>query len=220
MTRFVPPPTAQEAVLAELRRMLSEGELRPGVSIRQETLAAELGVSRHPVREALKVLEGEGQIRYEPRRGYSVVELSPDDLDEIYRLRQILEAEAIALAAPRYTDEDIAVMRAAQADMAAAGDDVPAVCDANRRFHFALMARAEQPRLERLLSQLWDASDPYRARHFNDPRHRELALAEHESIIAAAEQRDPAQLSLRLDEHRSHAVPALKSALGAADVAP
>src|SRR5690606_32639587 len=77
---FQKPPTAQQAVLAELRRFIASGSLRPGQQIRQDTLSAELGVSRVPLREALKILEGEGQVTYEAHRGYFVTELSLRDL--------------------------------------------------------------------------------------------------------------------------------------------
>ena len=91
-TAFVRPPTAQEAVLAEIRRLIVSGELAPGAPVRQEAVAERLGVSRVPVREALKVLEGEGHVVYAAHRGYVVAELSVDDLTEVYRLRELLEA--------------------------------------------------------------------------------------------------------------------------------
>jgi DNA-binding GntR family transcriptional regulator len=85
--RSVRPPTTQEAVLAELRRMIARGEIRPGAQIVQDALADELGVSRVPLREALKMLEGEGLVTYRPHHGYFVTELSLADLLEVYRIR-------------------------------------------------------------------------------------------------------------------------------------
>ena len=92
---FRRPPTAQEAVLAELRRAIAAGELRPGEQVLQDALAERFGVSRVPLREALKILEGEGQVTYRPHRGYFVAELDLDDLREVYRIRDLLETEAI-----------------------------------------------------------------------------------------------------------------------------
>ena len=91
-----PGPTAAESVLHELRSALAAGRLLPGQQLVQEDLAADLGVSRVPIRESLKILEGEGHVTYHPNRGYFVTELSADDLIELYRIRQILEAEALA----------------------------------------------------------------------------------------------------------------------------
>src|SRR5674476_1570791 len=79
---FRRPPTAQEAVLAELRRLITAGLLRPGQQIVQDALAVQFGVSRVPLREALKILEGEGQVTYVAHRGYFVTELSLSDLIE------------------------------------------------------------------------------------------------------------------------------------------
>ncbi len=92
---FSRPPTAQEAVLVELRKEIASGALRPGEQVLQEAIADRLGVSRVPLREALKILEGEGQVVYHPHRGYFVAELSVADLVEVYRIRDLLEAEAV-----------------------------------------------------------------------------------------------------------------------------
>ena len=83
--------TAQEGVLRELRLQIASGKLKPGQQVIQDSLAASLGVSRVPLREALKVLEGEGQVTYHPHRGYFVADLSVADLVEVYRIRSILE---------------------------------------------------------------------------------------------------------------------------------
>ena len=97
---FRRPPTAQEAVLAELRRAIVTGELAPGEQVLQDALAERFGVSRVPLREALKILEGEGQVTYRPHRGYFVAELDVDDLREVYRIRDLLESEAVRVAVP------------------------------------------------------------------------------------------------------------------------
>ncbi|WP_309072602.1 GntR family transcriptional regulator, partial [Arthrobacter sp.] len=81
------PPTAQAFALAELRRMIIAGEVQPGEPLRQDALAERLGVSRVPLREAFKILEGEGQIVYQPHRGFKVARLSLADLLETYRIR-------------------------------------------------------------------------------------------------------------------------------------
>src|SRR6266498_732397 len=105
--RFRKPPTAQEAVLTELRRRIAGGELQAGMPLSDVALSAELGISRIPVREALNVLVGEGHITYRPHRGYSFKGLSFDDLLECYRLRQLLDEEGIRAAIPRLTDDDL-----------------------------------------------------------------------------------------------------------------
>ena len=104
-------------MLAALRRALVSGELAPGEQVRQESLAERFGVSRVPLREALKILEGEGRVVYLPHRGYFVAELSLDDLLEVYRMRELLEAEAVMVAVPRLGASDLAAISAACEDV-------------------------------------------------------------------------------------------------------
>ena len=212
---FQKPPTAQAAVLTELRRRLIVGIFAPGEQLRQDVLAEELGVSRVPVREALRTLEGEGQIIYEPHRGYFVVELNLDELIEIYRLRDLLEAEATQVGFPNLTAADLATMAQGMEQMLSAmeQDDVATLTAANRRFHFALYNACRMPRLLRILDQLWDASDPYRAVYFCDVGNRTLMHREHLAIYEAARSGDLRRLQRLLAEHRTHAVPALRKAL-------
>ena len=106
---------------------------------------------------------------YYPHRGYFVAELSVADLLEVYRLRALLEAEAIRAAVPTLGDDDVAALarpRRTRSTSAADAGDVIAMTSANRRFHFALFDAAGMPRLSRLLRQLWEATDAYRALYF------------------------------------------------------
>jgi len=212
---FTRPPTAQEAVLAEMRRLLVTGELAPGTPIRQEALADRLGVSRVPVREALKVLEGEGHVEYSAHRGYVVAELSVEDLVEVYRLRELLEAEAIRVAVPKLTPTDLEAIEIAAADVTAAGlrADLADVPSANRAFHFLLFDAAGLPRLSRTLRQLWDATDVYRSVYFASPTNRSRVNDEHHELIAALRLGDVRAAVAAQASHRAHSVEAVSNAL-------
>lgn len=216
---FQRPPTAQEAVLVELRRFIATGRLRPGQQIIQDALAVELGVSRVPLREALKILEGEGQVSYLAHRGYFVTKLSLSDLLEVYRIREILEAEAITIAVPQMTAEDMDRLEEAERDVKAAADiaDVVAMTSANRRFHFALIEACALPRLVRLIRQLWDATEVYRSVYFHDAHNREIVEAEHRAVVAAVRAGDPETALSLLAAHREHAIAALRPILERAD---
>lgn len=216
---FKRPPTAQEAVLAELRRSIVEGELAPGTQIVQEALAGRLGLSRVPIREALKILEGEGQVSYSPHRGYFVTELNLDDIREVYRIRQILETDAAVVGVPRLTQEDLDRMADGIEDLARASTrgDLVAMTTANRRFHFAVIEASGMPRLTRLVRQLWDATDPYRSLYYGDQANRELVDRQHRQILAAARERDTDLVVRLLDEHRGHAIAQFGRILGPED---
>lgn len=212
---FRRPPTAQEAVLAELRRLITAGQLRPGQQIVQDALAVQFGVSRVPLREALKILEGEGQVTYVAHRGYFVTELSLSDLIEVYRIREILEAEAVSIAVPQMTAEDIHRLEEAERDVRAAAGiaDVVAMTSANRRLHFAILDACALPRLVWLIRLLWDATEVYRSVYYNEAHNREMVDSEHRALVAAVKAGDATAALMVLTEHREHAIEALRPVL-------
>lgn len=200
--------TALERAVGALRADILTGAIAPGAQLRQEVVAERYGVSRVPVREALQVLTSEGLVSHVPNRGFFVTELSVTDLLEVYRLRQVLEAEAIRAAVPGLRDEDVAALRdlAGQAASAAGRGELAELTAANRRFHFALFDAAGMPRLTRLLRQLWEASDVYRSLYFRQGGNRDRIRAEHTDMLTALERRDAAAVVRLHDEHRDHAV--------------
>jgi DNA-binding GntR family transcriptional regulator len=213
------PPTVQQFVLEELRRALVTGELKPGQPIRQEAIAENLGVSRVPLREALKILEGEGQVVHQPHRGYLVAKLSLPDLLEVYRIREILEAEAARSAVEKLTDADIELIVHAQHDVetASAQGDLQAMTAANRRFHFAIIDGCQMTRLVHIIRNLWNTTDAYRSVYYNSPANRERVEREHSEIVQALLHRDAERLIEALAEHRAHAVDALSAIIEPTD---
>ncbi len=203
----VPGTAAQHAVEA-LRRAMVEGELRPGNRIRQEEIAEELGLSVAPVREALTVLEQEGQVTYRPRRGYFVTEFDLQDLREIYELRRLLESRAARRALPLLDEDSLERIEllARSCVEAAAEGDVAAELDANRHFHFAILESPDQVHTKKLIRQLWDSTETYRAMYYSAPRGRREATDSHERIIAALRRRDVEAMVDELDAHRQRAL--------------
>jgi DNA-binding GntR family transcriptional regulator len=211
--------TAQEHAVEWLRRAIVVGELRPGQRVIQEDIADQIGVSLAPVREALRVLEQEGQVSYRPRRGYFVTELRVEDLEEIYELRRVLEERAARDALPTLDEHalDRIALAAEDCDRAAAGGDVAAELEANRRFHFTILEAPDNPHAMRLIRLLWDATEAYRALYYNSPDERRAASAAHERILAAVREgsRDADRLVAELDRHRERALEVLREILAA-----
>jgi DNA-binding GntR family transcriptional regulator len=212
------PDTTQQHVLAWLRRAIVGGELRPGGRVTQDEVAERVGVSIAPVREALRVLEQEGQLTYLPRRGYFVTELRIGDLEEIYELRRVLEERAVRAAVPRVDEDAVARMTIAARECADAAEvaDVAAELAANRRFHFAIFEPADQPYLMRLIRLLWDATEAYRAMYYNAPAERRASLDAHDRIVAAVRAGDADRLVAEQDAHRARALDVLRGVLSAA----
>ena len=187
------PGTTGEHALDWLRRRIVAGELRPGDRIPQEDVAAQIGVSIGPVREALRTLEQEGQVTYRARRGYFVTELRAADLIEIYALRQVLESQAARVALSEHDADAIDRIERAAHDCAAAAErgDVAAELAANRQFHFGILEAVSQPHIMRLIRLLWDSTEAYRALYYNSAEERQASTEAHDRILAALKQRGP-----------------------------
>ena len=208
------PPTAQAWVLEELRRRIIEGAFRPGDQILADSVAEELGISRVPVREALGILEGEGQVEHWPHRGYFVADMRLADLQELYRIRHLLEADALRQAVPVLSDADFAEMDAALAELKAAkAADVRAHVQANRRFHSAFLRPLAMPRLARLIQLQYDACDSYGALYYNTPTNRNRSEREHGEMLTAARRHDAEALIEILERHRANVIEALRDVL-------
>lgn len=215
MTAVRPHRTSQEHAVEWLRGAIVARELRPGQRVGQEEVAERIGVSVVPVREALRVLEQEGQLTYLPRRGYFVTELSVADLDEIYALRAVLEARAVRHALPALDAEALDRMARAARDCvdAALAGDVAAELEANRRFHFAILESPDQPHVLRLIRVLWDSTESYRALYYNSEQERNNAVAAHDRIMTAVREGDADRLVAELDAHRERALTVLRAIL-------
>lgn len=207
--------TAQESVLAALRADVASGALEPGEQVVQDDLARRYGVSRVPIREALRILEAEGLLTYHPHRGYFVAELSVEDLHEVYRIRELLEAEALRQVVEHVTDADVDDLDdlMGQVEAATRAGDITAIQAANRDFHFAMLELSDRPRLVRMIRLLWDATDAYRAVYFMDQAHRDRIDAEHQAMVEALRARDAGRLIALASEHRHHSEAAVTARL-------
>jgi DNA-binding GntR family transcriptional regulator len=161
------PSSLPEFVYGELRRAILNGVFVPGQMLRQEEVAATMGVSRSPLREALPRLEAEGIVVLLPRRGYAVTALRREQIDEAFDLRVLLEARIAAQAVARRDAADIARVQVLAAEMHAFGDmpaDEAALArwaDLNLAFHDALLQPADLPHTLRSLATARGAIEAY-----------------------------------------------------------
>jgi DNA-binding GntR family transcriptional regulator len=210
-----PSPTAHARAAATLRAAILEGELRPGQRVNQEEWAERAGVSMIPVREALRGLAGEGLVAYRPRRGYAVTELDLVELDEVYRLRRVLETDALQRGIPLATAADLEALRAAADACVTAGatGDIAGQLVANRRFHDRLHTLAGSRPLLRLIDLLWDSTEAYRALYYTLEDETAEADRAHRSILEAVAARN-AKAAIELqDAHRDRALDRLRATL-------
>lgn len=207
--------TAQENVLRQLRREILGGVLPPGSQILQQDVAARLGVSRVPVRDALRTLEGQGLVRYSSHRGYHVRTVDITELLEIQDIRDILEGEALRVAVEHVDSSTFEQMQEHLDAMTTAEDveDWASWNDAHRQFHFSLFGASGMKRLMRVLGQLWDASDIYRSYYMRTTDARSRTSREHHDLLAAARSRDAGRLLTLLAEHHRGTVHTIRGSL-------
>jgi DNA-binding GntR family transcriptional regulator len=201
------PSTSQEAVLQEIREAIMARRLRPGERVRQLDLAERLNVSAVPVREALKALEAEGQVVYERHRGYKVIELSREQVEEIYLARQLLETEMTRRAVSTLDAELIQSLESlvVRMDELVEARNVLGYVDTNREFHFLLFGRANLPRIYHMTELLWQSSEAYRGL-ISDAAWRRQAQGDHRAILAACKAKDVDRAIAAQEAHNSNAL--------------
>jgi DNA-binding GntR family transcriptional regulator len=204
---------AVRRVVDEVRRMIVTGELLPGHPVRQEHMAERLGVSRLPVREALRQLSANGLVSHVHNVGYTVTRLSQQEFDQIYTMRRLLESEVIS-DLPRPTGEQMSGIIAAcdaVAD-AAARLDLLAMRQRNQDFHFAIFRLSPRTMIIDEIERLWNWAAPYHAVYLFYAEGRRAVLAEHAEMVRALRDYDLARLSALMDEHRRGGEAAISAA--------
>lgn len=187
---------ASDLAYREIRAAILRGTLAPGSQLKEEELAEQCGVSRTPVRDALRRLEAEMLVlRSGTQRSY-VAEWSITDIDEMFTLRGILEGYAAARAATNMTAQQLADLQSINDALGAAvakrpHPDVEAFLAANRKFHAAILDAASSERLKTLLVRLVEQPIVHRTALGYDREQLARSHAEHEELIEALEKRDP-----------------------------
>ena len=202
-----------------LRSMIMEGELKPGEKVPERMLTERFGVSRTPVREAVKVLAAEGLVVLLQNRGAIVSKLTVAELEEVFPVLAALEAVAGELACRSATDAEIAAIRRLNDQMheVFAKKERPAYFDLNQKIHAAILAAARNATLANQHQLV--ARRASRARYqanLTEERWRQ-ALDEHDAIIEALEARDNATLGRLMKEHMEHKLSSLKPAIETAE---
>lgn len=203
-SRLALPATLVELAGHRMRDAILSGELAPGDKIVEEQLCADFGISRAPLREALRLLAQQGLVEHLPRRGSRVTEWSPADILQLFGLRHVLERHAIETALPLPDPEHaLEPVRAALEQMDAAQDALGRD-DAHRAFHAAVVGLAANRQLDITLEPiLLKLQLPMAKNLREEARQRETGdgIERHKAILSALEMNDPAVV---LDALRDH----------------
>lgn len=197
------PVTLPAKAVDALRQMILDGELAPGARLSERALGERLGVSRTPLREALRMLASEGLVRHEPNRGAVVAPLDRADIEATFELLAALEGLAGELAAQRIDAAQLAEIKALHFEMRAhhARGDRAAYFRANQDIHRHIAAAANNPVLVETFERLNARVKRVRYAANLTPERWTKAVEEHERMIAALDARDGAALRTILEAH-------------------
>lgn len=210
---------ATRRVMDALRELIVRRQLSAGQQVHQEQLAQLLGVSRIPVREALKALESEGLLSHAPNRGYFVTVVRAEDLRQMYLMRRVIETEALkAINWP-----DAAALKAlkrinGELTQAARTGAVNPMVSLNRDFHFAIFNMSQLGTIVQEIERLWRISEQYRVFYLSDEVARKRVVKEHVAMISALEAHDRPKLLALANRHRRAAEERLTAILRGSEV--
>lgn len=178
--------TVAASAAEAIRLKIVEGRLRDGEPLRQDLLAAEFGISRTPIREALVQLEAEGLVRIEPHKGAVVASASLDSIEETFELREMLEPMLLRRSAPHLTAEDYAAIEALLQEYSdeLRNHNVKRWGELNTKLHAMLYARAGRPQTQAIVDKLLLASDRYTRLQLLLTDGLERAEREHAEMVA------------------------------------
>ena len=182
----------RDLVFITLREAILQGKLEPGERLMEIALAEQLGVSRTPIREAIRKLELEGLVTNIPRKGAMVAEITLKDLRDVLEVRRNLENLAVKLACEKATPEDIAELKQLHLNFKDTVDKghLTAVTEADVKFHDKIYQITDNKRLIQILNNLREQMYRYRFEYIKDEINRGVLIDEHAMIIEAIENKD------------------------------
>ena len=206
------PKALYEEVAEQLRQRIFRRELEPGSWIDELKIAEEFGISRTPLREALKVLVAEGLLRHEPRRGCFVAEVTERDLDEIFPVIALLEGRAAHGATCRAGDADVAALQVLhqRLQQCAAEGRITDYYAANHAIHEAFITLADNRWLAQAIGDLRKILRLARLQQLHAPGRLQQSLAEHLAVFDALKRRDSEAAEAAMRTHLLHQREALR----------
>lgn len=214
MNEYLP---LRDVVFQTLRQAILHGELKPGERLMEIHLAQKLGVSRTPVREAIRKLELEGLVLMIPRKGAVVAEITMTDLEDVLEVRMALEELAVKSACRKITQEQLAEVKrlAAEFRKLLYSEDVTACAEADVAMHDAIYEATGNRRLVQMLNNLREQMYRYRMEYLKDRQAHSFLVEEHEEIVNALENRDEKRAleatCRHIERQRDHIISLLNS---------
>ena len=212
MSKILASRPLYEEVADQLRVRIFAHELAPGTWIDEQTLAKEFGISRTPLREAIKVLAAEGLITMKLRRGAYVTEVNRGDLEQIFTILSLLEGEAAKEAASKAREKDLNELddMHLRLEKAAADRNLDQFFEINVRFHERIISIAANPWMTSVIDDLRKVLKLQRKDSLSRSGRLQQSLSEHREILKALLKRDPVAAEQAMRTHLAHGLEAAK----------
>ncbi len=202
----------RDVVFNTLRNAILRGDLKPGERLMEMHLANKLGVSRTPIREAIRMLEQEGLAVTIPRKGAQVAKMTEKDLQDVLEIRDALDELAVRMACQRLTEEQLVELKSAMKDfeIATKSKDARKICEADENFHNVIYRMADNPKLETIVNNLREQMYRYRYEYVKENSSYQKLIQEHTAIIEGFEKRDEEYVKEIMHTHLENQIEAVR----------
>ena len=205
----------RDVVFNTLREAILRGDLQPGERLMELQLAAKLGVSRTPIREAIRMLEQEGLAVTVPRKGAEVAKMTLKGMEDVLEIRGALDELASQLACERITEEQLVRLDARKQDFIESlkSGDVKLIAEADVNFHDVIYEATGNPKLVSLLNNLREQIYRYRVEYIKKVENHPILIKEHEAIYQSLLNRNQEEAQLAIREHVGNQATAVKEVI-------
>lgn len=202
----------RDVVFHTLREAILKGELKPGERLMELQLAAKLGVSRTPIREAIRMLEQEGLAVTIPRKGAEVAKMTEKDMEDVLQVREALDELAATIACEQMTTEQLDALRNTMREFEefTKTGNVKMIAEADVEFHDIIYQATGNPKLVNMLNNLREQMYRYRIEYLKDEKNYPMLIQEHSEIVEGLMAKDKAKVSAAMHRHVENQVVAVK----------
>ncbi|MBR6159367.1 MAG: GntR family transcriptional regulator [Lachnospiraceae bacterium] len=203
----------RDVVFNTLREAILRGDLKPGDRLMEIQLAEKLGVSRTPIREAIRMLENEGLAVTSPRKGATVAAMTIKDMEDVLQIRETLEELAVRLACDRINEDGIEKLRKNMSafEESIKKGNIKAIAKCDEEFHDIIFASSNNPRLVSILSNIREQMYRYRIEYLKDPRNYPALLEEHKAIFRGITERSKEDVTSVMRCHIDNQIDCVKN---------
>jgi|UniRef100_UPI003FED52F4 transcriptional regulator, gntR family len=202
----------RDVVFNTLREAILKGELQPGERLMELQLASKLGVSRTPIREAIRMLEQEGLAVTVPRKGAEVAKMTEKDMEDVLQVREALDELAASIACELMTKEELEELRGAmrEFELSTKTKEIKRIAQADVDFHDIIYRSTDNPKLVSLLNNLREQMYRYRVEYLKDEKNYPILMSEHSEIVEGLQNKDKARVTAAMHKHVKNQVVAVK----------